>query len=423
MPSLVPQLDHNLFPLYYSLSIIQCLQSNIQNVLKYTDFQGTCHAYLYSWIPYSDSNGRKGLPGCCFLRLSVSEMDGVCGQGGLWDAPGSFAKQTSLTTWDSKVLADVFPELSPVGQKLIRQTELWIMSNNPCNRATLIFIYDYLIMVLESQITRTMSGRMIDEWLTVKAVKDKGHGLYLEDSKKAMQVAGITPWTSLGLTLKKSWQGINIYSNRYFHGRNKTGTIIMCRTILPYSTQLIDPSLTQVLVWHALHSGSWIYSILRKINGCYSSQCKSFCTGKKDCHQYVKNNDRWQMLQQIAKTEIKSAKTHKTVSIPYISLMSNVLMWSFDKTDKHTARCYFFHLCSRWKYKNHKVETAIWGKEYVIFKTCDENNTNYWISKKNAFWKKKSRPWKPTYMIDTEILYFYHSDRFETKSQIPKPKI
>jgi hypothetical protein len=42
-------------------------------------------------------------------------MNGVYGQGGLSDAPGSFQKQTSLITWNSKVLADVFPELSPVG--------------------------------------------------------------------------------------------------------------------------------------------------------------------------------------------------------------------------------------------------------------------------------------------------------------------
>ena len=27
----------------------------------------------------------------------------------------------------------------------------------------------------------------------LKAVKDKGHGLYLEDSRKAMQVGSITP--------------------------------------------------------------------------------------------------------------------------------------------------------------------------------------------------------------------------------------
>ena len=46
---------------------------------------------------------------------SVNEMDGVYGQGGLWDAPGSFPKQTSLITWDSKAAAGVFPELSPVG--------------------------------------------------------------------------------------------------------------------------------------------------------------------------------------------------------------------------------------------------------------------------------------------------------------------
>jgi len=29
---------------------------------------------------------------------SVNEMNGVYGQGGLWDAPGSFPKQTSLIT-------------------------------------------------------------------------------------------------------------------------------------------------------------------------------------------------------------------------------------------------------------------------------------------------------------------------------------
>jgi len=46
---------------------------------------------------------------------SVSEMNGVYGQGGLWVAPGSFSKQTSLITWDKKFLADVFPELSHVG--------------------------------------------------------------------------------------------------------------------------------------------------------------------------------------------------------------------------------------------------------------------------------------------------------------------
>lgn len=166
----------------------------------------------------------------------------------------------------------------------INKAELWIMSNNPCNRATLIFIYDYLIMVLESRTTKTTKGRMrrmIDEWLTVKAVKDKGHGLYLEDSRKAMQVGSITPWTSLGQTLKKSWQGIIIYSNRYFHRRNKTGTIITCRTILPYSTQLNDPSLTLVLVSNALHSGGWIHSILHTMNGCHSSQCNSFVLEKK----------------------------------------------------------------------------------------------------------------------------------------------
>ena len=46
---------------------------------------------------------------------SVNEMGGVYGQGGLWDAPGSFPKLTSLITWDSKFSADIFPELSPVG--------------------------------------------------------------------------------------------------------------------------------------------------------------------------------------------------------------------------------------------------------------------------------------------------------------------
>lgn len=46
---------------------------------------------------------------------SVNEMNCVYGQGGLWDAPGSFPRQTSLITWDRKFLADVFPELSPVG--------------------------------------------------------------------------------------------------------------------------------------------------------------------------------------------------------------------------------------------------------------------------------------------------------------------
>ena len=191
-------------------------------------------------------------------------------------------------------------------------------------------------MVLESRTTKTTKGRMrrmIDEWLTVKAVKDKGHGLYLEDSRKAMQDGSITPWTSLGQTLKKSWQGIIIYSNRYFHRRNKTGTIITCRTILPYSTQLNDPSLTLVLVSNALHFGSWIHSILHTMNGCHSSQCKSFVLEKKDFHQYIENNDRWQMLQQMTKTETKSAKTHKTVSVPYTSVLSNVFMWSFDKTN------------------------------------------------------------------------------------------
>jgi hypothetical protein len=46
---------------------------------------------------------------------SVNEMGHVYWQGGLWDAPGSFPKQTSLITWDSKFLADIFPGLSPVG--------------------------------------------------------------------------------------------------------------------------------------------------------------------------------------------------------------------------------------------------------------------------------------------------------------------
>ena len=50
-----------------------------------------------------------------FLGAASSDsVDGAYGQGGLWDAPGSFPKQTSLITWYSKVLADVFPELSPL---------------------------------------------------------------------------------------------------------------------------------------------------------------------------------------------------------------------------------------------------------------------------------------------------------------------
>jgi hypothetical protein len=69
------------------------------------------------------------------------------------------------------------------------------MSNNPCNRVALIFICDYLIMVLAPRTTKTMKGGTINERL---AVKGKSQGLYIEDSRKAMQVV------SLDLTLKKS---------------------------------------------------------------------------------------------------------------------------------------------------------------------------------------------------------------------------
>lgn len=67
----------------------------------------------------------------------------------------------------------------------------------------------YLIIVLASQTTKTLNGRMINELLIVKAVKDRGQHLYLEDSRKAMQlvmVVSVLAKICSGHILNASWK-------------------------------------------------------------------------------------------------------------------------------------------------------------------------------------------------------------------------
>jgi hypothetical protein len=61
--------------------------------------------------------------------------------------------------------------------------------------------------------------------------------------------------------------------------------------------------------------------------------------------------------------------------------------------------------------------------QYVMFQIRDGNNTVIEFLKRMPSKKKKTGPWKPTYMTNPEILYFHHSHRFVNKIQIPKPKI